>query len=162
MFRLGAIAFVSVSLLALVVPPSPAAPADIGTVSTVSTVSKVPTVSQVPDSTSQKTCSWVNAVAGFYPNWSTSTYCASFWGSSESTTIGYAWAIQPGTNTRICVKGLGFAKQPNGSRKATWYSLGCGTSGGLMKVPWGNSAGMPKVQARTQPGFLGGAYAWTD
>jgi hypothetical protein len=159
LLRLGAIAFVSVSLLALAAPPSPAVPADISTVPTVPTV---PTVSHAPDGTSKKSCEWVNAVAAWYPNWASSQFCASFWGSSDSTTMAYAWKIAPGTNTRICVKGLGYPKQANGSRKATWYNLGCGTSGGGTKIPWGPIIAYPKVKAQTQPGFLGGAYSWTD
>jgi len=65
------------------------------------------------------------------------------------------WELQ--ANTRICVQGRGF----NAQNKPTWYSLGCGVYG-YASVPWGTKDALPKVRAKAQAGYPGGAYRWTD
>jgi hypothetical protein len=101
---------------------------------------------------------WTGAVAGWGRWLKSKSDCAVF--GSPGWRVGYAWATQPGTNTRICVQALGYVKRKTGpGRRAKWFSMGCGTSGSGT-VPWGNTAAVPTVRAKTQLGFLGGLYRW--
>lgn len=119
---------------------------------------------------------WKGAVAG-YTGWATSKSDCSVFGSSSTPAKpyqwGYTWQIPPYSNGRICVQGLGYKWSATKKKTvSTWVSLGCGTSGGG-KVPWygpkrtlnGKTyylgvAATPKVRAKVQLGFLGGAYSW--
>ncbi|KRC49000.1 MULTISPECIES: hypothetical protein [unclassified Nocardioides] len=119
---------------------------------------------------------WKGAVAG-YTGWATSKSECNVFGSSSTPAKpyqwGYTWQIPPYSNGRICVQGLGYKWSATKKKTvSTWVSLGCGTSGGG-KVPWygpkrtlnGKTyylgvAATPKVRAKVQLGFLGGAYSW--
>lgn len=83
----------------------------------------------------------------------------------------YKWAVQAGTNSRVCVQVQGHTWSPSARKTvARWYKAGCGTSGTVL-VPWhaqptggGGYYGIiayPEVRAKIQPGFLGGEYRWT-
>jgi hypothetical protein len=82
----------------------------------------------------------------------------------------YNWEVQPGTETRICVQVQGhYYNRTKKKMVATWTTAGCGTSGtalvrwsGIPKKNGGyyGHASYPKVRAKVQPGFLGGAYKW--
>ena len=100
---------------------------------------------------------WVSAVAGI-GRWITSVNGCGVFGH-PGYRMGFSWATQPGTNTRICVEGQGYTTGSNGQTVRKWYSLGCGTSGGGT-VPVGNRIVNPTVRAKTQLGFLGGLYRW--
>ena len=101
---------------------------------------------------------WRNAVATF-GGWSRpyQSDCAVI-GGSPSYRKGYAWAIQAGTNTRICVQARGYVVEDH-HVYPRWFGMGCGTAGSGT-VPWGQGAGIPAVRAKIQPGFLGGLYRW--
>lgn len=119
---------------------------------------------------------WKGAVAG-YGRWLTSKSECSVFGHTSTPAnpakLGYSWQIPPYSNGRICVQGLGYIWSSTQQKTiAKWYSLGCGTSGGGT-VPWRGKpfkingktyytgvAATPKVRAKVQPGFLGGAYSW--
>ena len=101
---------------------------------------------------------WRNAVAGI-TGWAKSVSdCAVF--GSPGWKVGYAWAVQAGSNARICVQGLGFVTPASGPKKRKWYSMGCG-SAGSGTAPWGNAAAYPEVRAKVQPGMgIVGLYRW--
>lgn len=119
---------------------------------------------------------WKGAVAG-YGKWLTSTSECSVFGATSTPAKpakwGYSWSTAAGSNGRICVEGLGYVYSKKAKETvAKWYSLGCGTSGGGT-VPWRGKphkvngktyyygvAATPKVRAKVQLGFLGGAYRW--
>ena len=100
---------------------------------------------------------WTGAVAGIGRWLKSESDCAVF--GTRGTRVGYSWAIQPGTNTRICVEALGFTGVIPAPAVRHWYPMGCGTSG-HGTVPWGQRAALPTVRAKTQLGFLGGLYRW--
>lgn len=115
---------------------------------------------------------WRGAVAGF-GKWATSkSNCA--WISLDSKQKPqhrrYKWAVQAGTNSRVCVQAQGHLYDRTKRKMISyWRSAGCGASGTVV-VRWsgipkpnggyhGHSA-YPKVRAKSQPGFGGGLYRW--
>ncbi|MFI5733338.1 hypothetical protein ACIA49_24710 [Kribbella sp. NPDC051587] len=62
------------------------------------------------------------------------------------TYVYYSWSVAPGTISSACVDGwVPWGKDP---KKGTWYSLGCGKSGGGKGILWGSYAALPKVRAK--------------
>ncbi|MFJ8912956.1 hypothetical protein [Amycolatopsis sp. NPDC102389] len=82
----------------------------------------------------------------------------------------YKWQIPPGSNSRVCVQAQGhYYSTAKKKMVAKWTTAGCGTSGTVL-VRWSGipkknggyygHSGYPKVRAKVQLGFLGGAYSW--
>jgi hypothetical protein len=99
---------------------------------------------------------WTDAVAGY--SWTISYSNCTVFGSA-GTKMSYTWQLPPYSNGRVCVEGVGYPLK-NGARYEKWYSIGCGTGGFANGIPWGPAAGTPRVRAKVQPGFFGGAYTW--
>lgn len=125
-----------------------------------------------PRATTLGCSTWHGAVAG-YTGWATSkSDCGFITSTSPKATQykTYSWAIQAGSNGRICVQAQGHTWSKAKKKMVTrWYKAGCGDHG-LVVVPWHAKpykkgyvglAGMPKVRAKLQPGFLGGGYKWS-
>lgn len=72
-------------------------------------------------------------------------------------TRGYYWAIPAHVYTRGCLRARGF----NSSGTATWYNVGCGTSGGS-HVPWGNVLATPAAQAKSMAPPAGTTINWDE
>ncbi len=81
------------------------------------------------------------------------------WGPASTTGVGvfghpgykqgYAWNVQDGSVTQVCVQAWGFnAAHPTGK----WFAAGCGTAGNVA-IPWGNVLAAPKLRARSYTGF---------
>ncbi len=62
---------------------------------------------------------------------------------------GYAWSTPWWSSASMCVQGRGY----NSSQKATWYGLGCGSSGDGM-VPWGNVLATPAARGESYNGVI--------
>ena len=67
----------------------------------------------------------------------------------------YNWQRAAFVFTQGCVRVRGF----NQAGESTWYSSGCGTSGGAT-VPWGNILAMPQAQAYSQAVAAGFTANW--
>lgn len=76
---------------------------------------------------------------------------------SPGYTRGYYWAIPAHVYTRGCLRARGF----NSSGTATWYNVGCGTSGGS-HVPWGNVLATPAAQAKSMAPPAGTTINWDE
>ncbi|MGW0828481.1 hypothetical protein [Streptomyces sp. NPDC002845] len=55
--------------------------------------------------------------------------------------VRYEWKADRGTP---CIKVLGFNKR----QKAKWYDAGCGKSGFIKNVPWGNVAASKQIKIK--------------
>lgn len=91
----------------------------------------------------EKACGWTQFVAPGTGKWYKSNKGCALIGTTKSTTATYTWAGDPATKGTACVQGLGY----NGSQKAKWVFIGCG-SGGTKTVGWGNVSAVKKVRAK--------------
>lgn len=82
--------------------------------------------------------SWKNAV-GVPGKWLTAkSGCGTF--GNPKYKAAYRWAAERG---RPCIKVLGFKKG-----KKTWFDAGCGKSGYIKNVPWGNVLGEKQIKIK--------------
>lgn len=96
---------------------------------------------------------WTRFVIPGTGKWYKSNNGCGFIGLDKSTTTGYSWEADPNTKGTACVQGIGY----NGSAKAKWVFIGCGTKGSAT-VGWGNVSAVKKVRAKATnlpAGFAG-------
>lgn len=87
---------------------------------------------------------WQNA-GGVAGRWTKSKDPCSLWGH-KGLKVRYRWAAERGTP---CIKVKGF-KYNKSTKKysAKWYNAGCGKSGFIKNVPWGNVAAHPEIKIK--------------
>ncbi|MFE9397660.1 hypothetical protein [Streptomyces flavidovirens] len=92
-----------------------------------------------PTITIQCSNSWKSA-GGVPGRWSTvrDRNCSIF--GHQGYRIAYQWRAERG---RPCIKVKGFV---NG--RAKWYNAGCGRSGNIQNVPWGNVAANKEIKVK--------------
>jgi hypothetical protein len=132
----GAVAVASVAALYTAATPVSAASHDAKGTTTVSVKSE--------GVTAKGACnSWKNAV-GIPGKWSKSKYgCAIF--GKPGLKVTYRWAAERGAP---CIKVKGFVKGGPKGFKTKWYNAGCGKTGFIKNVPWGNVAADREIQIR--------------
>ncbi|WP_405646395.1 hypothetical protein [Streptomyces uncialis] len=96
------------------------------------------TLTAVPDVGAQCGGDWKRAV-GIPLRWKKITSNCSTWGS-PSYKAAYQWKAERGAP---CIKVKGFQ---NGREK--WFNAGCGRSGQIRNVPWGNVAAKKAIQVK--------------
>jgi hypothetical protein len=89
--------------------------------------------------------------------WGAASVCGGGVFGSPGWQQGYAWAAIEGTFTSGCVLARGF----NSTGTQTWYSNGCGTSGGGL-VPWGNVLASPAARALSYAYVAGFTVRWSS
>lgn len=97
--------------------------------------------------------SWTSFVAPGVGGWFKSNPGCGVIGADKSATTSYSWQADAVTNGTACVQGIGY----NGSAKAKWVFIGCGTQGSAT-VGWGNVSAVKKVRAKATnlpSGFAG-------
>ncbi|MEU6993426.1 hypothetical protein ABZ953_22585 [Streptomyces sp. NPDC046465] len=138
-FATGAVAVASVAAMSAAAAPVNAAPSQAKTSASGSIVIKG-AEGRASDTISVR-CSnpWKNAV-GIPGRWTkiTDRTCAVFGYPGFKT--GYQWTAERG---RPCIKVKGFK---NGREK--WYNAGCGKTGFIKNVPWGNVAANKAIKVK--------------
>ena len=130
-FASGAVAVASVAALSAAATPAGAAPKAADTAVTTVALKANP-------------CnSWKNAV-GIPGRWSKSKYGCAILGR-PGLKVTYRWAAERG---RPCIKVKGFVKGGPKGFKTKWYNAGCGKSGIIKNVPWGNVAADREIQIK--------------
>ncbi|MBM7169406.1 hypothetical protein JQK87_13470 [Streptomyces sp. G44] len=121
-----------VAMAALATAASPAGAATAGTPKSESVTTKI-------------SCNgWQNA-GGIAGRWTKSKDPCSTWGH-KGMKVRYRWAAERGTPC-IKVKGFKWSKTKK-NYVAKWYNAGCGKSGFIKNVPWGNVAAHPEIKIK--------------
>lgn len=93
---------------------------------------------------------WMNSVAGPGTYWTSVDGCAV--AGYPGYYRGYTWST--GGTYLICAQARGW------NPGATWYGIGCSSTGGGASVPWGNSFAYTKMRANSILTVFPTGYSW--